>query len=85
LGVNLSASMFSQQSPAAAWPRRVEDVVDEASNLRASFISREDLIAAKLASGRPRDLADVDEMRKAEESLGKQTAKNIPGNETGRA
>jgi hypothetical protein len=27
-----------------------------------------DLIAAKLASARPRDLADVDEMRKAEES-----------------
>jgi hypothetical protein len=54
----------------AAWQRRVEDVVDEASNLRASFISREDLIAAKLASGRPRDLADVDEMRKAEESQG---------------
>jgi Nucleotidyltransferase of unknown function (DUF6036) len=48
--------------------RRVEDVVDEASNLRASFISREDLIVAKLASGRRRDLADVDEMRKAEES-----------------
>jgi hypothetical protein len=58
----------------AAWQRRVEDVVDEASNLRASFISREDLIAAKLASGRPRDLADVDEMRKAEESQGPQRA-----------
>ncbi len=52
----------------AAWERRVEDVVDEASNLRATFISREDLIVAKLASERPRDLADVDEMRKAEES-----------------
>jgi hypothetical protein len=53
-----------------AWQRRVENVVDEATNLRASFISRDDLIAAKLASGRPRDLADVDEMRKAEESQG---------------
>src|SRR5580658_648119 len=38
-----------------AWQRRVENVVDEATNLRASFISRDDLIAAKLASGRPRD------------------------------
>ena len=42
-------------------------MVDEASNLRATFISRDDLIAAKLAAGRPRDIADVDEMRKAEE------------------
>src|SRR5579864_2348052 len=29
----------------AAWQRRVEDVVDEVSGLRASFISREDLIS----------------------------------------
>ena len=43
-----------------AWERRFEDVVDEASNLRATFISRDDLIAAKLASRRPRDLADVE-------------------------
>jgi hypothetical protein len=33
------------------------------------FISRDDLIAAKLASGRPQDLADVDAIRKATESL----------------
>ena len=52
----------------AAWQRRVEDVVDPASGLKASFISREDLIAAKLASGRPQDLADVDAIRKAAES-----------------
>ncbi|SPE37434.1 hypothetical protein SBA3_2640012 [Candidatus Sulfopaludibacter sp. SbA3] len=29
------------------------------------FISRDDLIAAKLASGRPQDLAGVDALRKA--------------------
>jgi hypothetical protein len=52
----------------AAWPRRVEDVVDPATGLKASFLSREDLIAAKLASGRPQDLADVDAIRKAAES-----------------
>jgi hypothetical protein len=52
----------------AAWQRRVEDVVDPASGLKASFISREDLITAKLASGRPQDLADVDAIRKAGES-----------------
>jgi hypothetical protein len=48
-----------------AWPRRIEAVVDPASGLKASFISREDLIAAKLAAGRPQDLADVDAIRKA--------------------
>src|SRR5208283_2713064 len=48
-----------------AWPRRVEAVIELASELKANFISRDDLVAAKLASGRPRDLADVDELRKA--------------------
>ena len=51
-----------------AWQRRFEDVVDPASGLKASFISREDLIAAKLASGRPQDIADVEAIRKAAES-----------------
>ncbi|MGD0222677.1 MAG: DUF6036 family nucleotidyltransferase [Terriglobia bacterium] len=54
----------------AAWERRVEDVIDPASGLKACFISREDLIAGKLASGRPQDLADVDAIRKAAESQG---------------
>ncbi|MGH7226217.1 MAG: DUF6036 family nucleotidyltransferase, partial [Gemmataceae bacterium] len=39
----------------AAWPRRIEDVVDVASGLKASFIARDDLISAKLASGRAQD------------------------------
>ena len=51
-----------------AWPRRIEDVVDPAGGLKASFISREDLIAAKLAAGRPQDLADVYAIRKAHKS-----------------
>jgi hypothetical protein len=54
----------------AAWERRFEDVIDPASGLKACFISREDLIAGKLASGRPQDLADVDAIRKAAESQG---------------
>lgn len=53
----------------AAWERRVEDVIDPATGLKANFISRDDLIAAKLASGRLQDLADVDAIRKAAESL----------------
>lgn len=51
----------------AAWERR-EAVVDPTSGLKVNLISREDLIAAKLASGRLQDLADVDAIRKAEES-----------------
>ena len=51
-----------------AWERRIEDVVDTATGLRASVISREDLITAKLAAGRPQDLADVDAIRKAEQA-----------------
>jgi hypothetical protein len=54
----------------AAWERRIEDLVDAASGLKANFISREDLVAAKLASGRLQDLADVDAIRKAAESKG---------------
>lgn len=52
----------------AAWERRVEAVIDTATGLKANFISADDLIASKLASGRPRDLADVDDIRKAAES-----------------
>jgi len=52
----------------AAWERRVEGVLDAATGLQAFFISKDDLIAAKLASGRPQDLADVDAIQKALQS-----------------
>ena len=52
----------------AAWERRVEGVIDAASGFKAFFISRDDLIAAKLASGRPQDLADVSAIQKALQS-----------------
>jgi hypothetical protein len=51
-----------------AWRRRVESIVDPATGVKAFFISRADLIAAKLAAGRMRDLADVEEIREAEAS-----------------
>jgi hypothetical protein len=40
-----------------AWIRRVEATLD---NVRAPFISKEDLIATKKAAGRPQDLIDVE-------------------------
>jgi hypothetical protein len=52
----------------AAWRPRVEDVVGPGSGLKANFISSGDLVAAKLASGRPQDLGEVDAIRKAAEA-----------------
>ena|SRR5437899_6713991 len=70
----------------AAWERRVEGVLDTATGLKAFFISSVDLVAAKLASGRPQDLADVDAIRKAAESQSPQSAKQkAPGTDTGRS
>jgi len=52
----------------AAWEKRVETVIDTASGLKANFISAEDLIASKIASGRARDLADVEAIQEAIQS-----------------
>jgi hypothetical protein len=62
----------------AAWERRTESTVDPDSGLKAAFISRDDLIAAKLASGRPQDLADVDALRSAAESQQPASGRNLP-------
>lgn len=48
-----------------AWKNRTTEVINTATGLTAHFISRADLIAAKLASARPQDLADVDALRQA--------------------
>jgi hypothetical protein len=58
-----------------AWERRVEATIDPDTGLKVFFISRDDLIAAKLAAGRPQDLADVDAIRKAAASESLQPAK----------
>lgn len=51
-----------------AWQRRVTVAIDDA--LSAPFISREDLLAAKIAAGRPQDLADVAALGAAAQSRG---------------
>src|SRR5208283_3747988 len=60
----------------AAWERRVEAVLDAETGLRAFFISRDDLIAEKLASGRPHDLADVSAIQEAIESQAPRSARD---------
>jgi hypothetical protein len=51
-----------------AWERRVEGVIDPTTGLKGWFISKQDLIASKLAAGRTRDLADVEDIRDAMQS-----------------
>lgn len=51
---------------AAAWARRVNGAIEE--GLTVPFISREDLLAAKLSAGRPEDLADVAALRATEDA-----------------
>jgi hypothetical protein len=50
-----------------AWEKRVEVEID--AGLKIPFIDADSLIAAKLASGRPEDLADVAALRRAARSL----------------
>ena len=49
-----------------AWDRRIETIIDENIGLKAFVISAEDLIANKMAFGRPYDLADADAIQTAQ-------------------
>lgn len=49
------------------WPKRLEVLVDAERALFANVISAEDLIAAKIASGRQQDLADAQAIRRAQQ------------------
>ena len=62
----------------AAWERRVEDLIDPESGLKAFFISSPDLIASKLASGRLQDLADAEAVQKAAEARSQRLPKDPP-------
>ncbi len=48
-----------------AWQRRLEIDFD---GLPIAFISRQDLITAKLASGRPKDLIDAEQLTQADDT-----------------
>lgn len=50
----------------SAWERRVEATIDAESGQTAFFLSSADLIASKLAAGRPQDLADAAAIRAAQ-------------------
>ena len=49
------------------WPNRLEVPLDTESVLFANFISAEDLIAAKIASGREQDVADAQAIKRAQQ------------------
>jgi hypothetical protein len=51
----------------ACWPRRLEILLDAENVLTANFISAEDLVAAKVASGREQDVADAQAIRRAQQ------------------
>jgi len=50
-----------------AWAHRVEHPLDSTCNWKAHFISREHLVEAKPAAGRPQDLADAAAIRGAKD------------------
>jgi len=51
-----------------AWEHRIEATIDHEKGTKAFFISAPDLIANKLAAGRPQDLADAAAISKALEA-----------------
>jgi len=51
----------------ACWPNRLEVPLDAENVLSANFISAEDLIAAKVASGREQDVADAQAIKRAQQ------------------
>lgn len=62
-----------------AWKNRVSVTVDADTGLTATFISREDLISAKLAAGRAQDLGDVEALRAAaSEDTADQASARLP-------
>ena len=61
-----------------AWDRRIEEVIDKRTGLKVNFISAEDFITNKLASGRLQDLADAEAVQNAAEAQSRQPGKEPP-------
>ena len=63
-----------------AWSRRVHVQIDD--NLSVPFLSRQDLLVAKLAAGRAQDLIDVDALRESSQSqeIDQQQSPSFPAN-----
>ncbi|HEY0795660.1 MAG TPA: DUF6036 family nucleotidyltransferase [Acidisarcina sp.] len=53
----------------AAWGRRVEVAIEDAGGQKACLLSESDLVASKIAAGRPQDLADIDAIRNKARAL----------------
>lgn len=66
-----------------AWEKRVNAVIDTASGFTAHFISSADFMAAKVAAGRPQDIADVAALRKAAETRAPRSGKEPPESKLG--
>jgi hypothetical protein len=64
--IDVLTSVDGVPSFASAWKRKVDGFY---GNTPAHFIALIDLIASKLAAGRPQDLADVDVLRRASKRL----------------
>lgn len=60
--IDVLTSIDGVPSFGAAWKRRADGAYGGA---QAHFISLDDLMASKLAAGRPQDLADLDVLRRA--------------------
>ena len=62
-----------------AWSRRVDVQIDD--DLSVPFISRQDLLIAKLAAGRAQDLIDVDALRESSQNqeTDRQQSPSAPG------
>jgi hypothetical protein len=58
----------------SAWGARTEVPVEPEGGPTACFLSLNDLIASKLASGRPQDLADVAALRQSAQGSSTRTA-----------
>jgi predicted nucleotidyltransferase len=60
--IDFLTSLPGTHSFESAWATRVTGMLD---GIPIHFLGKSDLIAAKLTAGRPQDLADLDELRRA--------------------